>query len=202
MILSCVFLLTSGAYLFSLLMPYYKAEFHPLIEGKTAAITAVSTVAFIVSSAVPFVPGAEIGLGMMLMLGREIAPLVYIAMVSALTISFQIGKLVPINVSASVFGFFGLSKAQHFALRLGLLTPDKRLEFLFERTHSRILPFLLRHRYFTLILIINLPGNSLIGGGGGIAFVAGLCGLFTFPKYFLAIALAVLPIPATYYFMS
>lgn len=200
--LVCVFLLTSGVYLSSVLTPCYYAGIQPVNEVESIAITLLLTIAFIFTSAVPFVPGAEIGLGMMLMLGEEIAPLVYIAMVGALTISFQIGKNVPINVTASVFGFLGLSKAQHFALKLGLLTPQKRLELLLERTPSRILPFLLRHRYLSLILLINLPGNSLVGGGGGIAFVAGLCGLFTFPKYVLAISLAVLPVPATYYLMA
>lgn len=202
MILAYVFLLVTVTFLCGLLIPSYNAEIHQLNEDAAVLITVLSTTVFVIASAVPFVPGAEIGLGMMLMLGREIAPLVYIAMVGSLTVSFQIGKLVPINVTASLFGFFGLSKAQHFALRLGLLTPDKRLDFLFEKTPSRILPLLLKFRYLALILIVNLPGNSLIGGGGGIAFVAGLSGIFTLPKYLLAIGIAVLPVPATYYFMG
>ena len=202
MILIYLILLLSGMYLCGLLIHSYTEEIRPINEDAAVVIIMLTTAVFVFASAVPFVPGAEIGFGMMLMLGGKIAPLVYMAMVSALTISFQIGKRVPIEATVSVFGFLGLSKAQDFALSFGLLTPDKRLEFLFERAPSRILPFLLQYRYLALILMINLPGNSLIGGGGGIAFIAGLCGLFSLPRFLLAIAIAVLPIPATYYFMG
>jgi hypothetical protein len=42
---------------------------------------------------------------------------------------------------------------------------------------------------------LNIPGNIVIGGGGGIAMIAGLTGLYSFPRYLLTIAIAVAPIP-------
>jgi len=41
----------------------------------------------------------------------------------------------------------------------------------------------------------NIPGNALIGGGGGIALVAGMSGLFRLPTYILMVAIAISPIP-------
>jgi hypothetical protein len=42
-----------------------------------------------------------------------------------------------------------------------------------------------------------VPGNAVIGGGGGIALLAGISGLFTFPRYLAIVSLAVLPVPLT-----
>ena len=55
--------------------------------------------------------------------------------------------------------------------------------------------------YFALILCLmiavtlNLPGNVLIGGGGGIGLIAGMSGLCPFPKYILCVSLAIAPLP-------
>jgi hypothetical protein len=46
-----------------------------------------------------------------------------------------------------------------------------------------------------LVLLLNLPGNALIGGGGGIAMMAGLSRLYSFPLYLFLISVAVLPGP-------
>ena len=50
----------------------------------------------------------------------------------------------------------------------------------------RLVPWLTRHRAITLIVLINLPGNTLLGGGGGIALVTGLSKLMPV-KQFLAL---------------
>jgi hypothetical protein len=64
-----------------------------------------------------------------------------------------------------------------------------------EKAPPGVLPFLLRHRFIALAVAINLPGNILIGGGGGIAMFAGMSGIFPFPMYLLTIVLAVAPVP-------
>jgi hypothetical protein len=53
----------------------------------------------------------------------------------------------------------------------------------------------LRHRYVALALAVNVPGNSVIGGGGGIMLMAGLSGIFAPLPTLLAIAVAVSPVP-------
>jgi hypothetical protein len=54
---------------------------------------------------------------------------------------------------------------------------------------------LVRHRYLALAFALNLPGNSLIGGGGGIALSAGMSGLYPMPAYLASVAVAVAPVP-------
>ncbi|NNL35816.1 MAG: hypothetical protein HKP35_08360 [Silicimonas sp.] len=58
----------------------------------------------------------------------------------------------------------------------------------------------MRNRYLALAIAINVPGNSLVGGGGGLAFVAGASGLFSFPAFLLTIMLAVAPVPLFFAF--
>lgn len=155
----------------------------------------VSTVAYVVASALPFVPGAEIGFGMMALLGARIAPIVYLGMVSALTLSYLVGLLVPVRTLEAGLGALGLSGARGLVHHWAGLDTASRLRLLVSRAPIRIVPFLLRHRYLLLALALNLPGNSLIGGGGGIALAAGLSGLYRPAAYLLTIGLAVAPVP-------
>jgi hypothetical protein len=45
-----------------------------------------------------------------------------------------------------------------------------------------------------IALVLNLPGNALIGGGGGIGLIAGMCRMFPFPKYVLLVSFAITPL--------
>ena len=55
--------------------------------------------------------------------------------------------------------------------------------------------WVLRRRYLVLALLVNLPGNSLIGGGGGILLAAGLSRLFQPVAVALTMLLATAPLP-------
>ncbi|HXV11709.1 MAG TPA: hypothetical protein VD839_12995, partial [Burkholderiales bacterium] len=61
--------------------------------------------------------------------------------------------------------------------------------------HGGSMSVLLNHRYLLLALLLNLPGNVLIGGGGGIAMMAGMSRLYSFPSYLALISVAILPGP-------
>jgi hypothetical protein len=58
---------------------------------------------------------------------------------------------------------------------------------------------LARHRYVALAVLINVPGNAVIGGGGGLAFAAGMSGVFSIPAFLITVAIAVLPVPLAIY---
>jgi hypothetical protein len=191
-----VLLLVGGWYLGQVLMELSDIQIHPMNEPTVHKMIMATTGIFVIASAMPFVPGAEIGLGLILVFGKTIAFLVYLSMVVALTIAYLVGFLVPPRLTASLFKFFGLSRAHDLVQRLANLGPSEKLDFLLKNTPRRFVPFLLRHRYLALIILFNLPGNSLIGGGGGIAFSAGLSGLFSFPRYLAAVAIATAPVPA------
>jgi hypothetical protein len=79
---------------------------------------------------------------------------------------------------------------------------DARLTFLVSHAPSRFLPFLLRHRYLALAIAINLPGNILLGGGGGLALMAGISRLFSAPGFLATIAIAVSPVPLAIFFFG
>jgi hypothetical protein len=54
----------------------------------------------------------------------------------------------------------------------------------------------MRFRWLALALLINMPGNTVIGGGGGIAMAVGYSRTFTYPAFLACAAVAVAPVPA------
>jgi hypothetical protein len=51
------------------------------------------------------------------------------------------------------------------------------------------------HRYLALAICLNVPGNAVVGGGGGLALLCGLSRQFDGRRFALTIALAVSPLP-------
>ncbi|MHA1165580.1 MAG: hypothetical protein ACTSP0_08385 [Alphaproteobacteria bacterium] len=152
--------------------------------------------------AVPFVPGMEISLALLAAFGHQVAMFIYAATVTALVISYLIGRLVPVRLIASFLGSLGQYRAENLVRRLEPLNAKQRLETLIAHAPKRIVPTLLKHRYLAIAAALNVPGNAIIGGGGGIALLAGISGLFTFPRYLAIVSLAVLPVPLTILLMG
>lgn len=188
-------LIIGGIYFGRWLMDLVAFELRPSNEPQVHALLMAATAAYIIASAVPFVPGAEIGLALMLTLGPTTAFLVYVSMVLALTLAYLVGRVFPPRAIAATFHFFHLERARNLVLDCSPLDHSQRLALMTERAPRRIVPFLLRHRYVTLALAFNLPGNTLIGGGGGIALAAGMSGIYPFGTFLLTIMLAVAPVP-------
>ena len=136
----------------------------PSTEPALHRLIMIAVAAYILLMMLPFVPGAEIGLGMMVMFGPKIAPLVYGSTVVALALSFLIGRLVPQQSVIELFDTLRLKRAAGLLRQLHPLDADERLQFMLNNRSSRIVPFLVRHRYIALVAAINLPGNALIGG--------------------------------------
>lgn len=155
----------------------------------------VSVILYIGLMATPFLPGIEIGLTLMVVLGPKGVLLVYVSTLIALTISFGLGRLFPAHALVSFLQWLHLSRAATLLKSFDTTPPEKRLEFLAEKTPNQTIPALLRRRYLLLALLFNLPGNALIGGGGGIAMMAGMSRLYSFPMYFFLISAAILPGP-------
>lgn len=167
--------------------PTNEPEVHRIIMGLM--------VLYMVLAAVPFVPGAEIGFGLLAVFGGQAAFLVYAGMVGALTIAFLAGRLLPPDMVSRFFGWLGMNRARALVEECHSMALDQRAAFLAERVPTRVLPYLLRHPYLTLAVLLNLPGNTFLGGGGGIAFAAGASRIYPASGYLLTIALAVLPVP-------
>ena len=150
---------------------------------------------YIAMMAIPFLPGIEIGLILMLMLGPKGVLVVYIGTLVALSISFGIGRLFPTTLLAALMRWLHLTRAESLLREFDAIPPENRMEILVEKTSSPTMVKLLKRRYLSLAVLLNLPGNALLGGGGGIAMLAGMCRLYSFPKYLMLIAAAVLPGP-------
>jgi len=173
-------------------------ELRPSNEHLVHRVIVASSIAYILLTATPFVPGVEIGLALLMILGPRIAVLVYVCTLAALSLSFALGRLIPERALIRFFRDLRLNRVSTLLAQLQGLDAQARLALMLERAPRRVVPFLLRYRYLALMVAVNLPGNIVIGGGGGIAMMAGLSRLFSPITYFLAIAVAIAPVPAAW----
>lgn len=170
-----------------------------LHEGLGMGALLASAFMLAVLLGLPFVPSVEMGLMMMAVFGREGAIAAWLATIAGLSLAHAAGRYMPAD------------RVQHWLKRHGLLTADRipskspmtqllnRLRLSESKAH-RIVAFMSRHRYLLFALLINLPGNSVLGGGGGIALVSGFARLYRWPWFLLTVALASLPIPLAVFF--
>ena len=167
----------------------------PNNEKQVHRLLMLGSVAYIGLLALPFVPGAEIGLAMLTVFGAAIAPLVYAATVLAMMVSFLLGRILPGTTLLWILSLFRMRKAADLIGRAAALPPKDRLDLLLDGSPQKIVLLALRHRYIALALLVNTPGNAVIGGGGGIMLMAGMSGIFAPVQTFIAIAIAVSPVP-------
>ena len=195
-------LLVSISYLGEWIIGQFSSQLGPSTEPVMHSLIMMAIGIYIILMMLPFVPGVEIGLGMIAMFGAKIAPLVYGGTVLALTFSFLFGRLVPHRTIIKIFETLRLTRAADLLRQIETLDTNDRLQFLVQNASSHFVPFLLRHRYLAFMLSLNLPGNALIGGGGGICMVIGFSRLFPFSRFFATLVIAVSPIPLFIYYTS
>lgn len=171
------------------LYPRHEPVLHLLILGSFGL--------YILLMTLPFMPGMEIGLALMLFLGSKGVLLVYICTLIALSLSFLIGRKISLQVFAKLLDWLCLKKTRDLVLNMETLSLNERVTFLQKKVPAKIAPYLLKHRYLTIAVLLNLPGNAVIGGGGGIGLMAGMSGIITYPRYLLFIAVAISLIPIT-----
>lgn len=161
-----------------------------------------SAILYTLLLAIPFVPGAEVGLAMLAMLGPPIVMLVYGCTVAALTLSFAIGRVLPFAVLTRIAWAVRLRRLARLLGEIEPLDQEARLAYLTAQAPYRFVPFLMRYRYLALGALLNLPGNVIIGGGGGIALLAGVSRLYSVPAALLTFAVAVAPVPLLVFFFG
>ena len=149
--------------------------------------------AFLMS--LPFVPGIEIGISLLIMRGPEMAPYVYLATVIGLWVGFFYGRYMPYAWLTRMLSDLRLKRASAYVDELEALTPEARIQLLCDRMPEWLGTRLVAWRYIVVGIMFNIPGNAVIGGGGGIALLAGLSRVFETPKMMLTIAIAVIPFP-------
>lgn len=159
-------------------------------------------VLFMVLAAIPFVPGAEVGFTLLLIFGGQAAPMVYFGMLGSLIFAYTISRVVPSFILGRGLNWFGLNRAANLIMELDAAHPNDRLAMLSQNTPRGVGQKLLTHRYLLLAVALNTPGNSLLGGGGGLAFVAGASRLFAFWPFLATIMCAVAPVPVFFLLTS
>ena len=170
-------------------------QFYPVSLRLVEQAIFVGLVLYICLMAMPFLPGIEIGLVLMILLGPQGVVLIYICTLIALTLSFGLGRIVPADLLASLLRWLHFVRAEKLLKTFNETPPDKRLAFLAEKAPTKTISGILKRRYLVLAALLNLPGNALIGGAGGIAMMAGMSRLYTFPRFLFLISIAILPGP-------
>ena len=193
-------LLCFGWFLGDVLRDLTVPDMRPMNEPIIHRIVMTAFIAFVVLAAIPFVPGAEIGFALLLMFGGRIAPLVYVGMVGALVLAFAVARFVPPAIIARSLAWLGMAGTAAFVAGLEDADPAAGAERLRMVVSPRLGRKLHDYRHLLLALALNTPGNSLLGGGGGLAFIAGASRTMSFRVFLAVVALAVAPVPLIFYF--
>lgn len=164
-------------------------------DGLMLGVMLLLLLSYALLLAVPFVPGIEIGISLLVMKGADVAPLVYGATVLGLTISFVVGRWTPYRWLHGILADLRLEHACRLIENLDPMSREERLEYLLSRMPKWMRPTFRTARYLLLAVLLNVPGNAVIGGGGGISFAAGFSRIYRPWLAVLTIALAVLPVP-------
>lgn len=159
-------------------------------------------VAYALLIALPFVPGVELGIALMMVEGAWIAPFIWAATVLGLSLAFIAGAALPYPALRRLLSDLRLSRAAAMVAAIEPMDLEARLAYLRSRMPAWLKPIIGGQRYVLLALLINLPGNSILGGGGGILLLAGFSRLFGPPGALLTVALAVAPVPIIVYLVG
>lgn len=154
---------------------------------------------YILLLSLPFVPGVELGLLLMCVFGKEGIVFVYLFTVAGLNLAFVMGRWLPKNWVGSWLGKLGFSRscAGH----------SNEIEDMLDHStfgqkfrQHWLGSYVLKHRYLALAVLFNLPGNYLLGGGGGISLVCGTSRHIPWKRFLLTVVLATSPVPLLAFF--
>jgi hypothetical protein len=143
--------------------------------------------------ALPFVPGMELGALLMVALGPRGVVLVYVASLVGLSVSFAVGRW--LSARRAPTGLSSVDPALPRVDTTGLLHTMFSGPCMRRWLPARFTTWLATHRYLALAIGLNLPGNMVIGGGGGIALLCGLSRQYRYRRFVATIAVAISPLP-------
>ena len=116
----------------SLVVEQINFQLWPEHEHLMVTVLWVAIVVYVLWMALPFVPGIELGLALMIMFGTRGIVLVYFCTLMSLSLSFTIGRLIPLNGFARFLGWLHLYKARDLVLQLEPLNSEEKLDFFCE----------------------------------------------------------------------
>ncbi len=169
-------------------------------SGGSATTFVLVMLVYALLISLPFVPGIEIGIGVVIMMGPQTAPWVWLATFGGLTLAFFAGYMLSHDRLYQFFADFRMRRACLLIQRFADVPQANRLDHLRQNLPKWLRPLATSHRYMAMGLLFNLPGNALLGGGGGIAVIAGITRIFTPWVTVLAIGISTLPFPLVVWF--
>ena len=152
-------------------------------------------IGYIILLSIPFIPGVEVGIAVLLLLGPSAAPIVYLATVCGLLTAFGVGQYAPLQRLVQFCLDLRMTRIATLLERIHSTPRAQRIHAMQASLPNWLTPILSNYRYVTLALAINMPGNIAIGGGGGIMMAAGLSRLFQTRFVALTVMLSTLPVP-------
>jgi hypothetical protein len=149
---------------------------------------------YVLLLSLPFVPGVELGVLLMCVFGKAGIVFAYFATVAGLNLAFFMGRKLPLRWVESILEKLGFAHAteHHFDDIDGMLEDFSRNE---RFCHNRLISFISKYRYPAIGILFNIPGNYLIGGGGGIALACGISRNISWKWFLLTVVVAVSPVP-------
>lgn len=190
-----ILLLGGGWMLGALLRTHLLSYLTEMSGPELQTLMIITLFVYVLTTAIPFVPGAEIGFALLMIFGAKVAGIVYLGMVGALILSFVVARIFPLAVLAHGCHWIGLNRAAQLMEDLDRIPAHQRSQIFANRLPQSFGQKLVKSRYLLFALAINTPGNTVIGGGGGLAFMAGISGLYSFWAYVLVVLCAVAPVP-------
>ena len=154
---------------------------------------------YVLLLSLPFVPGVELGVLLMCVFGKEGIVFVYLATIAGLSLAFLLGRMLPnawVEASLKKLGFS--QSCDNNAAEIDDLFDNFHRNSKFCQT--RFWSFLTRYRYLAIAVLFNMPGNYLIGGGGGLSLVCGISRRISWKWFLLTVVLAVSPVPLLAFF--
>ncbi len=183
------------AYGVHLLIDWFSARTASLHPGAQLSMLVALLLVYALLIAVPFVPGVEIGLMLLAVEGAWMAPWLYLATIAGLLYAYGAGEWLPYARLHRILADLHMRRACALLEHIHPLSREERVMLLRDSAPKWLRPFMSRYRYLFLAAALNLPGNAMIGGGGGIMFLIGLSRLFRPAAVALTLVLAVMPVP-------
>jgi len=158
----------------------------------------IAGIVYLLLLSIPFFPGVELAWMVILLFGKEMIIMIYLLTLIGLCLSFSIGRWFEDSWFTTGLDIQKLKE-----------NLKRRIEWTKKRIRNKIPPaifkyksnqFIAKSHYFLLAILINLPGNTLIGGGGGIALLCGMNRSFSWKGFIVTIAIASSPIPLMLFF--
>lgn len=158
----------------------------------------IAGIVYVLLLSVPFFPGIELAWLVILLFGKDAVIMIYLLTLLGLGLSFGIGRWFEKSWLTA-----GLDLKK---LKENLINRTESIKKKFKENLPATLvshqptSFQVNPRYVLLAILINLPGNTIIGGGGGIALLCGMNRSFSWKGFMSTIAIASSPVPLLLYF--